>query len=64
MEGSGALVRLEEPRELINLGREGKEEAERWYLGTGASNHMAGSRVAFFELDSSVTGTISSATTL
>ncbi|WVZ95284.1 LOW QUALITY PROTEIN: hypothetical protein U9M48_041069 [Paspalum notatum var. saurae] len=35
-----------------------KVEAERRYLDTGASNHMTGSRAAFAELDSTVTGTV------
>ena len=33
-------------------------EVKRWYLDTGASNHMTGSRAAFAELDSAVTGTV------
>ncbi|WVZ94309.1 hypothetical protein U9M48_040215 [Paspalum notatum var. saurae] len=55
----GAPVWLEEPRAHVNLGREdGEEEVERWYLDSGARNHMTGSRVAFSELDSSITGTV------
>ncbi|WVZ84642.1 LOW QUALITY PROTEIN: hypothetical protein U9M48_031649 [Paspalum notatum var. saurae] len=38
--------------------REVEVEAECWYLDTGASNHMIGSRAAFAELDSTVTGTV------
>ncbi|WVZ89854.1 hypothetical protein U9M48_036207 [Paspalum notatum var. saurae] len=58
-ETGGAPVRFEEPRAHVNLGREGKEEkAERWYLDSSAINHMTGSRGAFSELDSSITGTV------
>jgi hypothetical protein len=31
---------------------------QRWYLDSGASNHMTGSREAFLELDSGVTGSV------
>ncbi|WVZ67203.1 hypothetical protein U9M48_016315 [Paspalum notatum var. saurae] len=55
-----APLQLEEQRAQVLLGAEGEQkvEAERWYLDTGASNHMTGSRVAFAELDSAVTGTV------
>ncbi|WVZ62134.1 hypothetical protein U9M48_011915 [Paspalum notatum var. saurae] len=55
-----APLQLEEPRAQVLLGAEGEQkvEAERWYLDTGASNHMTGSRAAFAELDSTVTGTV------
>ncbi|WVZ50305.1 hypothetical protein U9M48_001571 [Paspalum notatum var. saurae] len=55
-----APLQLEEPRAQVLLGaeEEQKVEAERWYLDTGASNHMTGSRAAFAELDSTVTGTV------
>ncbi|WVZ84977.1 hypothetical protein U9M48_031942 [Paspalum notatum var. saurae] len=59
-EAKHAPVRLEEPRAQVHLGKEeGDEEAaERWYLDSGASNHMTGSRGAFSELDTSITGTV------
>ncbi|WVZ58992.1 hypothetical protein U9M48_009202 [Paspalum notatum var. saurae] len=55
-----APLQLEEPRAQVLLGVEGewKVEAERWYLDTGASNHMTRSRAAFAELDSTVMGTV------
>ncbi|WVZ57966.1 LOW QUALITY PROTEIN: hypothetical protein U9M48_008290 [Paspalum notatum var. saurae] len=55
-----APLQLEEPRARVLLGAEGEQkvEAERWYLDTGASNHMTGSKAAFAKLDSTVTGTV------
>ena len=35
----------------------GKHE-QIWYLGSGANNHMTGSKEAFSELDGNVTGTV------
>ena len=34
------------------------EQEQRWYLDSGASNHMIGSKVVFSELDDDVTGTV------
>ena len=31
---------------------------QRWYLDSGASNHMNGSKAAFFELDGGVTWSV------
>ena len=36
----------------------GDGQKQRWYLDSGASNHMTGSKEAFFELDDNVTGTL------
>ena len=36
----------------------GDEKEQRWYLDSGASNHMTGSKAAFFELDDDVTDTV------
>ena len=36
----------------------GGEQEQRWYLDSGASNHMMGSKAAFSELDDDVTGTV------
>ena len=36
----------------------GADQEQRWYLDSGASNHMIGSKVAFSELDDDVTGTV------
>jgi hypothetical protein len=35
-------VVLDERRAVANLECEGDEDAERWFLDTGASNHMTG----------------------
>ncbi|WVZ50023.1 hypothetical protein U9M48_001322 [Paspalum notatum var. saurae] len=59
-EVNAAPLQLEEPPARVLLGAEGEQnvEAEHWYLDTDASNHMTGSRAAFAELDSAVTGTV------
>ena len=36
----------------------GDEQEQRWYLDSGTTNHMTGSKEAFFELDGNVTGTV------
>ena len=36
----------------------GADQELRWYLDSGASNHMTGSKAAFSELDDNVTGTM------
>jgi hypothetical protein len=36
----------------------GGEQEQKWYLDSGASNHMTGSKAAFSELDGSITGTV------
>ena len=36
----------------------GGEQEQRWYLDSGANNHMTGSKAAFSELDDDVTGTV------
>ena len=51
-------VNLDEPRAQVHLGHMGGEQEQRWYLDSGASNHMTGSKVAFSELNDDVTGTV------
>ena len=51
-------INLDEPRAQVHLGRVGADQEQRWYLDSGASNHMTGSKVAFSELDDDVTGTV------
>ena len=51
-------INLNEPRAQVHLGRVGGEQEQRWYLHSGASNHMTGSKAAFSELDDDVTGTV------
>ena len=57
-EDRGGRVVLDEPRARVNLGRAEEEAEEQWYLDTGASNHMTGSRAAFSELDTGVVSTV------
>ena len=51
-------VNLDEPRAQVYLGRVDGEQEQRWYLDSGASNHMTGSKASFFERDDDVTGTV------
>ena len=47
-----------EPHAQAHLVRVGGEQEQRWYLDSGTSNHMTGSKAAFSELDDDVTGTV------
>ena len=61
MEGPGKAlktVNLDEPRAQVHLGRVDADQEQRWYLDSGASNHMTGSKASFSELDDDVTGTV------
>jgi len=51
-------IHLEEPRAQLHLNSDGDRHADRWYLDTGATNHMTGRRDVFSELDQSITGTV------
>ena len=61
MEGPGKAlktVNLDEPRAQVYLGHMGADQEQQWYLDSGASNHMTGSKAAFSELDDDVTSTV------
>ena len=61
VEGPGKAlktVNLDEPRAQVHLGRVSADQEQRWYLDSGASNHMTGSKDSFSELDGDVTGTV------
>ena len=51
-------VSLDEPRAQVHLGRVGTDQELLWYLDSGASNHLMGSKASFSELDDDVTGTV------
>jgi hypothetical protein len=51
-------INLEEPCAQVHLGRVGGEQEQQWYLDSGASNHMTGSKAAFSELDGNVTSIV------
>ena len=60
VEGPGRAlktVNLDEPRAQVHLGRVGIDQEQPWYLDSGASNHMTGSKDSS-ELDGDVTGTM------
>jgi transposase InsO family protein len=54
----GRDISLNEPRAQVHLGTEGGAAEKRWYLDSGASNHMTGVRTAFSELDTGITGSV------
>jgi hypothetical protein len=54
-QGKASTVNLHKPRAHVHLGRAGGEQELRWYLDTGADNHMTGSKSAFTKLDGNVT---------
>ena len=61
VEGLGKSLKavdLDELRAQVHLERVGGEQEQRWYLDSGASNHMMGSKAAFSKLDDDVTGTV------
>ncbi|XP_066323109.1 uncharacterized protein [Miscanthus floridulus] len=51
-------VNLDEPHAQVHLGLVGTDQEQRWYLDSGASIHITGSKAAFSELDDDVTGTV------
>ena len=61
VEGPGKAlkaVNLNEPRAQVHLGHVGADQEQQWYLDSGASNHMTGSKAVFSELVDDVTGTV------
>ena len=52
------IINLDEPRVQVHLGRVGADQEQRWYLDSGANNHMTGSKASFSELDDDVIGTV------
>ncbi|WVZ79350.1 LOW QUALITY PROTEIN: hypothetical protein U9M48_026940 [Paspalum notatum var. saurae] len=60
-EAQGKQLDVHEPRAQVLLGEEEKvtkAEQRRWYLDSGASNHMIGRREDFAELDTAITGSV------
>ena len=61
VEGPGRALKtinLDEPCAQVHLGHVGADQEQRWYLDSGASNHMMGSKASFSKLDDDVTGTV------
>jgi hypothetical protein len=55
---ASTTIDLDKPRIQVHLGAVGGEQELKWYLDSGASNHMTGSKAAFSELDGSITGMV------
>ena len=51
-------VNHNEPRAQVHLRRVIADQEQWWYLDSGASNHMTGSKASFSELDDDVTGMV------
>ena len=51
-------VNLNEPCAQVHLGCVGTDQEQRWYLDSGASNHMMGSKASFSELNNNVTSMV------
>jgi hypothetical protein len=51
-------IHLVEQKVFTTVGEEEDPEPRRWVLDTGATNHMTRSRVAFVDLDTSITRTV------
>ncbi|XP_066358150.1 uncharacterized protein [Miscanthus floridulus] len=51
-------INLNELLAQVHLRRVGSKQEQRWYLNSGASNHMTRSKEAFSELDGNVTSTV------
>jgi hypothetical protein len=47
-----------EEKVFATIGDEEDPGPHRWVLDTGATNHMTGSRAAFADIDTSITGTV------
>ena len=52
------MLHLIEWKVVTNLDKEVDRDPNRWILDTGPSNHMTGSRAAFSNLDTAVTGLV------
>jgi hypothetical protein len=55
---SATCLHLHEPKAVDALDGESDPDSMKWILDTGVSNHMFGSRAAFTNLDTSVTGSV------
>ena len=49
---------LNEEQAIVRLGEDQEPVDIPWYLDSGASNHMTGSRAAFADLDTKIVGTV------
>jgi hypothetical protein len=56
--GSGGLVHLRQEKVFVQLGVKEERDPRSWICDIGASNHMTGSRSAFADLDTVVSGSM------
>lgn len=56
--GFGELVHLRQEKVFVQLGSKEERDPRSWIYDTGATNHMTGSRSAFADLDTAVSGSV------
>jgi hypothetical protein len=56
--GSGRLVHLRQEKVFVQFSAKDEQDPRSWICDTGATNHMTGSRSAFADLDTTVSGSV------
>jgi len=51
-------IHLEEGRVFVQFGDDDRTDEAFWYLNTGTTNHITGSRVVFSDIDKNIIGTM------
>jgi hypothetical protein len=51
-------IQLQEGKVFVQLGAKEQRDPRSWICDTGATNHMTGSRAAFADLDTAVSGSV------
>jgi hypothetical protein len=55
---SDGRIQLQEGKVFVQLGAKEQRDPRSWICDTGATNHMTGSRAAFADLDTTVSGSV------